>query len=101
MQKYIYFGNVPEAILAKQNRNYRYYIPTIEEYIWVCEDCRLKYWESILLKKWKLVARESEGKQHCMACSEKESEIPFTIQAKDNMTIMLQEDLGHIKEKAQ
>jgi len=51
---------------------YRYYIPDIDEYVRVCELCRLKHWESILLKKWKLVGREGEEANPCMACSEEE-----------------------------
>jgi len=72
MQKHTYFGNVPETIRTRTRRFFRYYIPAIEEHIRVCESCRLKHWESILLKKWKLVAREFDGEHYCMACAPEE-----------------------------
>jgi hypothetical protein len=76
MQKHTYFWNVPETIRTKTGRLFKYYIPAIDEHISVCDSCRLKHWESILLKKWKLVAREPQGQNRCMACAPEESKTP-------------------------
>lgn len=100
MQKISILGNIPETALAKTNPVYRYYIPAIDEHIWVCRDCRLKYWESILRKKWRLVDRKSEGMHHCMACSEEDNQSPAAAQEQAEMTMMRQEDLPHFSEKA-
>ncbi len=93
MQKHTYFGSIPETVLAKTNPVYRYYIPSIDEHIWVCRNCRLQHWESILLKKWRLVDRKAEGMQQCMACSEEGCESPAPGKTQDEMTLMLKEDL--------
>jgi len=100
MQKYTYFGSIPETVLAKANPVYRYYIPAIDEHIWLCRDCRLKYWENILLKKWQLVDRQAEGKHPCMACSEEESKSPAPQPIRDDLTMMLKEDLVCFSEQA-
>lgn len=93
MKNFTYFGTIPETVLVKTNALYRYYIPSIDEHIWVCTDCRLKYWESILLKKWRLVGSEQAGKQHCMACSEEHDKSPAPSRTQEEITIMLKEDL--------
>jgi len=72
MSKHTYFGKSPERSLAPTGKIYRYYIPDIDVYVRVCGLCRLKHWESILLKKWKLVGSEGEEENPCMACSEEE-----------------------------
>lgn len=87
MQKYTYFGNIPETILTKTNPVYRYFIPTIDAHIWVCRNCRLKHWESILLKKWELVDRKPEGHHPCMACSEEKSGPPAASPPQDEMPL--------------
>ena len=94
MKKFTYFAkNFPETVLSRRNPVYRYYIPSIDEHIWVCRDCRLQYWESILLKKWRLVDRKPEGEQPCMACSAEESEAPAAGHCRDEIATMLKEDL--------
>jgi hypothetical protein len=100
MQKLTYLGNIPETVLAKTNPVYRYYIPAIDEHIWVCRDCRLKYWESILRKKWRLVDRKSEGEHYCMACSEEKNQSPAADQTQAEMPVMLQEDPLSVSAKA-
>ena len=90
MEKFTYFAKTfPESVLARTNPVYLYYIPAIDEHIWVCRDCRLKYWESILQKKWQLVDRKPEGAQVCMACSEEGSESPAAGHSQDEITLML------------
>ena len=99
MQKFTYFGNIPETILTKTNPVYRYYIPAIDEHIWVCRDCHLKYLESILHKKWRLVDLKPEYEQHCMACSEEGNESRPVEHTQEEITVMLKKDLGRFCEE--
>ena len=55
-----------------ESRSCRFFIPELAVYIWLCDECRLKYRGNIRLKNWRLVAFGRSGEHPCLACSVEE-----------------------------